>query len=194
MELLESQVIPDDGLPDSEVIQEEGTQSKIMEIVETGFMTAIAEEKKRGLSDDWITKIKEGYQNDDWFGPIVTVLKSPPDKECDRWSKSELRKAESRARRFQLLEGILVLNDGNRIAIPNIGELKEQLCSEHYDIPLGGHFGRERTYLSLHRRYFWPCIAWIITAYVKSYDICHCIKPTNDKPFGKLEQLEIPEE
>jgi hypothetical protein len=194
IELLEVRVTPDNRPPNDTLIQNEGMGNEIIEMVETEFMTAIAEEKERGLSDDWITKIKEGYKNDDWFGPIVTVLNSSQDQEYDRWSKIELQKAEIRARRFQLVERILVLNDGNRVAIPNINQLRQQLCAEHHDTPLGGYFGRDQIYLSLYRRYFWPRMARTIAAYMKGCDICHHVKPTNDKPFGKLEKLEIPEE
>jgi hypothetical protein len=34
----------------------------------------------------------------------------------------------------------------------------------------------------------------MVAAYVQGCDICHRTKPANEKPFGKLEQLEIPEE
>jgi hypothetical protein len=53
------------------------------------------------------------------------------------------------------MEGILVLNDENRITITVISILTDQLFREHHYTPLGSHFGRQRTYLSLHRRYFW---------------------------------------
>ena len=34
----------------------------------------------------------------------------------------------------------------------------------------------------------------MVARYVRGCDVCHRIKPANTKPFGKLEQLEIPEE
>jgi hypothetical protein len=42
------------------------------------------------------------------------------------------------------------MKEGERIAIPCTGDLRHQLCREHHDTPLGGLFGREKTYLALH--------------------------------------------
>jgi hypothetical protein len=57
-----------------------------------------------------------------------------------------------------------------------------------------GHFGRERTLIALRKRYYWPRMSRFIASYVRGCDVCHRVKPTNEQPFGKLEQLDIPEE
>lgn len=84
--------------------------------------------------------------------------------------------------------------DGEWLAIPNVGIPRHDLCREYHDMPLGGHFGYEQTGLTLKWGYYWPRMSRMVAAYFRGYDVYHRIKPPNQKPFGELEQLQIPEE
>lgn len=160
---------------------------------EEAFLSVVEEAQERGTSSNWLERVKSGYAEDDWLGPVMDALKGTATKES-RWSQQEMRKAEVRARRFKLVEGFMVTTEGERLAVPNVGTLRQELCAEHHDTPLGGHFGRERTCMALRKRYYWPRMARTVASYVRGCDVCHRIKPSNEKPFGKLEQLEIPDE
>jgi hypothetical protein len=161
------------------------------QVEEMAFLSTVEEATEAGATPEWLATVRKGYREDDWLGPILSVLQG---SKASAWSPAELRKASMRAKRFTLVDGLLVVLEGNRLAIPTAGSLRRDLCREHHDSPLGGHFGRERTGLALRKRFYWPRMARFVAAYVRGCDICHRIKPTNEKPFGMLEPLAIPEE
>ena len=158
--------------------------------VTEAFMSVVEEAREDGR-EGWLDTIRKAYAEDDWFGPVLAVLQGT---ELSQLSPAEVKRARVRAARFKLVDGLLVLREGERLAVPNVGRLRLDLCSEHHDTPLGGHFGRERTGMALRKRYFWPRLSRMVAGYVRGCDVCHRVKPSNEKPFGELEQLAIPEE
>jgi hypothetical protein len=68
-----------------------------------------------------------------------------------------------------------------------MNNLHNELCLEHHDILVGGHFERERTTMTLGWRYYWPRMSRTVATYVRGYDICHRVKLPNEKLFGELE-------
>jgi hypothetical protein len=158
--------------------------------VDEAFFSTTEEAQERGISQDWLSAVREGYEVDRWLGPVLSTLRGTDDS---KWTPAELRRAGVRAKRFTLSDGLLVVTDSNRLAIPEVGTLRRELLVEHHDTVLGGHFGRERTAAALRKRFYWPKMARTVAAYVKGCDVCHRVKPVNERPFGKLEQLAIPE-
>ena len=150
---------------------------------------------------EWLDTVKQAYENDEWMGPVKMVLEG--EKQLDvtgseaaegRWTASQMEAARKRSHRFRLTdEGLLILREGERIAIPQGQRLRHTLFEEFHDSPLGGHFGEQRTYLALARRFFWPAMEKSVKLYVKGCDMCHRIKAQNDLPYGLLEPLDVPE-
>ena len=160
--------------------------------VSDGFMSVVEEVECQGRSVNWLDKVRDGYKDDEELGPIHAVLCGGDVN--NEFSPAVLRRARVRAARFELVDGLVILKEGQRIAIPNKGSLRQDLCKEHHDTPFGGHFGRERTGMAIRKRYYWPRMSRMVASYVRGCDICHRVKPSNEKPFGQLEPLEIPEE
>ena len=45
---------------------------------------------------------------------------------------------------------------GDRLCIPDAGDLRRQVLMELHATPLGGHFGRDRTLTQARRCVWWP--------------------------------------
>ncbi len=70
--------------------------------------------------------------------------------------------------------------------------IRSELISRHYDDPLAGHFGIEKTLELIARKYYWPTLQRDVKAYVKGCDICLTSKAVRHKPYGDLQSLPIP--
>jgi hypothetical protein len=115
-------------------------------LLEGALMSVTVEAVADGATVEWLQRVRAGYEEDEWLGPVRAVLEG----KVGSWLPGQLRKAASRQRRFQLEDGLLV-KESCRIAIPGIDGLRETLCSEYHDTPLGGHFGKECALLALTR-------------------------------------------
>ncbi|GMF24894.1 unnamed protein product [Phytophthora fragariaefolia] len=66
----------------------------------------------------------------------------------------------SRLHRYSLVEGLLYYQvdggDEPRIVVPNDEDLRHRVLYEAHDTPLSGHLGREKTYTSVARNFWWP--------------------------------------
>jgi hypothetical protein len=78
--------------------------------------------------------------------------------------------------------------------VPEGRRLRLRLFEEFHDSKMGGHFGQEKTYLQLSRRFYWPDMEASIRRYVKGCDLCLRTKARQHAPFGLLEALDIPQE
>ena len=87
----------------------------------------------------------------------------------------------AKAIRFNYSDGLLWHQisdcDYPRVFIPAITELRERILSEHHDLPHAGHFGREKTYLSICAHFYWPHLFKWVTNYVKACEVCQRVKP-----------------
>lgn len=81
---------------------------------------------------------------------------------------------------------------GVRLYVPDAHNLRETLIAEHHDLPLAGHFGRDKTLSALQRRFWWPDMKKLIRDYIASCPICQKTKASNQLPSGLLQPLEIP--
>ena len=66
-----------------------------------------------------------------------------------------------------------------------------ELISRHYNNPLAGHFGIEKTCKLLAQKYYWSTLCHNVEAYVKGCDICLASKAVCHKPYGDLQSLPI---
>ncbi len=70
--------------------------------------------------------------------------------------------------------------------------IRSELISRHHDDPLAGHFGIEKTYELIARKYNWPTLRRDIKTYVKRCDVCLALKVVHHKPYGDLHSLSVP--
>ena len=108
----------------------------------------------------------------------------------------ELQKTDSEAQElrqqgregYEEVDGVL-----HHQGLPFVTEaIRTELISHHYDDPLAGHFGIEKTCELLAQKYFWPSLRHDVEAYVKGCDVCLASKAVRHKPYGDLQSLPVP--
>ncbi|GJS83560.1 putative reverse transcriptase domain-containing protein, partial [Tanacetum coccineum] len=77
-------------------------------------------------------------------------------------------------------------------AIPNNKELKKLLLDEAYKSKYSIHPGATKMYYDLKTDYWWPGMKRDIVKYVEQCLTCLQVKTEHQKPFGKMQPLEIP--
>ncbi|KAL4298133.1 hypothetical protein GQ457_12G013670 [Hibiscus cannabinus] len=99
---------------------------------------------------------------------------------------------EGKSRRYWL-EGGFLYTRGNRLYIPQFGNLRKHLMKESHDSKWAGHPGIHRTTALLADQYYWPHMGRDVEAYVKTCLVCQQDKVEAGKPMGLLQPLPIPE-
>ncbi|POM60411.1 LOW QUALITY PROTEIN: Pol protein [Phytophthora palmivora] len=69
-------------------------------------------------------------------------------------------------------------DDTPRVVVPHDEELKHRILYEAHDVPLSGHLGREKTYGSVSRYYWWPKLYKWVKSYVSTCESCQRAKPS----------------
>ncbi|KAF1328883.1 Pol protein, partial [Globisporangium splendens] len=104
-------------------------------------------------------------------------------------------RARSRVHRFRVHNRLLCYaveqGDTARIVVPNDEGLRHRLLYEYHDSPSGGHLGREKTFLSLSRDYYWPHMYKWVRKYVRTCEICQRVKPSGSTQ-APLRSLAVP--
>ncbi len=65
------------------------------------------------------------------------------------------------------------------------------MISRHYNDPLAGHFGLDKTQELIARKYYEPTLRHNIEAYVTSCEICLASKSVKHKLYGDLQPLPV---
>ncbi|KAE8968060.1 hypothetical protein PR001_g27905 [Phytophthora rubi] len=98
--------------------------------------------------------IREAYAEDDDLTGLVEALSAP-----NKTVKLTARQ-RSRLHRYSVVEGLLYYQvdggDEPRIVVPNDEDLRHRVLYEAHDTSLSGHLGREKTYTSVARNFWWP--------------------------------------
>ena len=66
-----------------------------------------------------------------------------------------------------------------------------KLISRHYDDPLAGHFGIDKTKELVGRKYYWPSLRKDVKSYVQGCDVCLALKAVRHNSYGNLQFLSI---
>ncbi|KAF1324825.1 reverse transcriptase, partial [Globisporangium splendens] len=77
------------------------------------------------------------------------------------------------------------------VVVPNDEGLRHRLLYEYHDSPSGGRLGREKTFLSLSRDYYWPHMYKWVRKYVRTCEICQRVKPSGSTQ-APLRSLAVP--
>ncbi|KAF1331237.1 reverse transcriptase, partial [Globisporangium splendens] len=136
-------------------------------------------------------EIVEGYKSDETCQDLLKYFKDPSDKALQGLPS----RTRSRVHRFRVLNGLLYYaveqGDTARIVVPNDEGLRHRLLYEYHDSPSGGHLGREKTFLSLSRDYYWPHMYKWVRKYVRTCEICQRVKPSGSTQ-APLRSLAVP--
>jgi len=107
-------------------------------------------------------------------------------QERDPWISVEKWKQDTRYR-WEKHGGLLHIN--KQIFVPNDPGLRERLLELHYDDPVGGHYGSNKTYAALRRKYCWPNMERQCRDYVQHCDRCQRTTTRRHRPYGQLNKL-----
>lgn len=93
------------------------------------------------------------------------------------------RHLRSQVHHYSLKDGLLYYStseaDESRIVVPDDEYLKHSIMFEFHDVRTAGHLGRENTYLSLSRVFYWPHQYKWVRKYVRTCEICQRVKPSS---------------
>jgi hypothetical protein len=146
-------------------------------------------------TEEWKQEVCELLVEDAYFGPIVNVLREEANvsgEASQRSKEKHHRKHMVRARLFRLDRGLLFCRDTGALCI--LTDMRRDFISEAHDSPLGGgHQGVEKTAAAIASQFYWPHLTQTVRAWVRSCDVCNCVKHSNQLPYGFLQPLPIPE-
>ncbi len=74
-----------------------------------------------------------------------------------------------------------VLNYQRLFYVPEV--IRTELISKHYDDPLVGHFGINKTRELIARKYYWASLRTDVEAYVKACNVCLASKAVRHKLY-----------
>ncbi|GKA06793.1 putative reverse transcriptase domain-containing protein [Tanacetum coccineum] len=81
---------------------------------------------------------------------------------------------------------------GNRVWLPQFSGLMDLVMYESHKSKYSIHSGSDKMYQDLKPLYWWPNMKADIATYVSKCLTCAKVKDEHQKPFGSLQQLEIP--
>ncbi|GJY12418.1 putative reverse transcriptase domain-containing protein [Tanacetum coccineum] len=81
---------------------------------------------------------------------------------------------------------------GNRVWLPQFGGLRDLVMHESHKSKYSIHPGLDKMYQDLKLLYWWPNMKADIATYVSKCLTCAKVKAEHQKPFGLLQQPEIP--
>ena len=132
------------------------------------------------IGNSLIDEIKMHYVNDDFFKfPFESLSK-------ETRSIDEIEKFKS----FDLKDEILYYN--GRVCIPKFGEHRLNIMNDFYDIPIAGHPGFQKTYVSFKHHFYWLGMKKNIKEYVARCLKCQVSKSEQMNSPGLLQPLGVP--
>ncbi|KAE8986458.1 hypothetical protein PR002_g22344 [Phytophthora rubi] len=129
--------------------------------------------------------IREAYAEDNDLAGLVEAL-SASNKTVELTARQR-----SRLHRYSVVEGLLYYQvdggDEPRIVVPNDEDLRHRVLYEAHDTPHSGHLGREKTYTSVARNYWWPHMYKWERKYIQTCETCQCVNaPSASAPLMSL--------
>ncbi|GBG87794.1 hypothetical protein CBR_g45950 [Chara braunii] len=129
------------------------------------------------LRKNFQRELIEHTAKDPELNPILEQIRADPSSQPD----------------FHECKGLLFRRYGkhDRLCVPN----HEPIITHFLDLAHGrsGHFGVEKTYGNLLEKFVWPGMKRMAQWFVVECEVCQCIKPSRQKPYGLLHPLPIPD-
>jgi transposase InsO family protein len=82
---------------------------------------------------------------------------------------------------------------GDRVWVPKLGGLRQKILEEAHKSKYSVHPGNNKMYHDLRKSYWWPGLKKDIASFVERCVTCLQVKIEHQRPYGKLQQLPIPE-
>uniref|UniRef100_A0AAV1V150 Integrase zinc-binding domain-containing protein n=1 Tax=Peronospora matthiolae TaxID=2874970 RepID=A0AAV1V150_9STRA len=100
--------------------------------------------------------VRRAYAQDGEIVKLLTHLSQPSRESLKRLSPAYRSASDRYTTRNGLLYYTAVSGDTPRVVIPDDTDLRLRIMFEYHDAPIGGHRGREKTYLTVSRDFYWP--------------------------------------
>jgi transposase InsO family protein len=81
----------------------------------------------------------------------------------------------------------------NRIWVPLLGDYREKVLDEAHKTRYSIHPGSTKMYQDLKKNYWWPGMKNDMVKYVAKCLTCSQVKAEHQRPYGKIQPLDIPE-
>jgi len=112
------------------------------------------------------------------------------DEQCSKYLSNEINLNSNNHNHFSVDSTNNLVLFNQRIFIPNDNTLRNKLLRQFHDN--SGHIGVQRTHELISRQVYWKNLYDDIVEYVKQCIPCQRNKPSNQRPHGLLQPLEIP--
>jgi len=123
--------------------------------------------------------IRAAYAHDDMCVALLRALGSKEFENSDKPLSARLRASRHR---YTVADGLLYYSTGAedtpRVVVPHDEDLKYRILYEAHDAALSGHLGREKTYSSVSRTYWWPKLYKWTSTYVRTCETGQRVKPS----------------
>ena len=136
----------------------------------------------------------EGQRKDPWLGPLINFLAQ--DCSLDALSQVDQRVKKwvlAIHKRASVIDGILYYSDEfmqdpthMRIFVPSDSAMQRHLLQVYHDSPLGMHRGRDATYNSLSRDFYWRNMSKHVRNWIRRCPQCIRFK-TLQQPHGPMQ-------
>ncbi|KAJ9545162.1 hypothetical protein OSB04_024869 [Centaurea solstitialis] len=145
-------------------------------------------------------KVKPGIV-DSRIGIVAYRISIVPDlkSEIKEWQEKASEEENLKSERMVGFLDTLVTNTeglkclGNRIWVPKLGDLRKKILVEAHKSKYAVHPGTNTMYHGLRQCYWWPGMKKDIAHFVERCVTCLQVKIEHQRPYGKLQQLPIPE-
>ena len=81
---------------------------------------------------------------------------------------------------------------GNRLCVPDVGDLRREILDEAHNAPYAMHPGMTKMYNTLRQHYWWPGMKKDVAEFVVRCLTCQQVKAEHQAPSGMLQPLSIP--
>ena len=79
-----------------------------------------------------------------------------------------------------------------RLCVPNDEALRNEIMSEAHETPYTAHPGSTKMYQDMKKQFWWDGMKRSIASFVERCLACQQVKALHQRPYGKLQPLEIP--
>ena len=140
-----------------------------------------------------LEEIKAAYIQDKMYAPLLEYFQTPTDLLRSKLDRS----VQSQLHRFEFSDGAIYYrtDDGDdwRVLVPDNRDLKDKIMFEYHDAPSAGHRGREKTYLTLSRDFYWPNQYKWVRKYIRTCEVCQRV--TSSRALhAPLHSLPVPQD
>ncbi|KAG3110063.1 hypothetical protein PI125_g10377 [Phytophthora idaei] len=133
--------------------------------------------------------ISAAYDHDAACSELIKYLRAPSDSARRRLSPRGCSRVDRYAMDGDLLTYCVDRSDTPRTVVPLDDDLRARIIHEFHDTPSAGHLGREKTFASISRDFYWPHMYKWVRKWVRSCEACQRVKssPSKQSPLRPLQ-------